>query len=179
MERKRIKINITVRPETYELAKKAAEAADTSVSRYIEGLIIGIPYGRQQSATAVQPSEKSTGRPHKKFEPPTLQDVITFAASSSVDVKAAEKFYHHYSAQAWNVGKKKLWDWRERLLAWSVEDEQRAAQRREDNLQRAEQAEKRKGMGFLNFTASGADWDEASLEIMGVQEKERIGRDGE
>ena len=175
MERKRRKLNLTIREETYEKARRAAEAADTSISRYVEGLILGVPYGRHltPATPSVQQSkgQPGSGRPHRKFEPPTFQDVVEFATENAIKITSAEKFYHHFASQSWSAGKKKLWDWKERLQEWSVEDEMRAAQRREDNIQRAALAQKKKN-GFLNFESSGTDWNAVAQTIADAQEAE-------
>lgn len=53
----------------------------------------------------------------KRFVPPSLQEVETYITESGFNVDA-NKWFNHYTANGWRVGKTKMVDWKAAVRTW-------------------------------------------------------------
>lgn len=63
------------------------------------------------------------GKPQKRaqFEPPTLEEVEAYIKEKGYHVNAA-KWYAHYEANGWKVGRNKMKDWHAAVRTWEYSD---------------------------------------------------------
>lgn len=64
------------------------------------------------------------GTAHTKSIHPSLDEVITYCEERKNDVDP-EKWYDHYSANGWKVGKNPMKDWKAAVRTWERNDERR------------------------------------------------------
>lgn len=57
----------------------------------------------------------------KRFAPPTLDEVAAYCAERGKGVNP-DKWYNHYSAKNWMIGKNKMVDWKAAVRTWEPED---------------------------------------------------------
>lgn len=57
----------------------------------------------------------------KRFEPPTVEDVIAYSKESNYPLDA-QRFCDYYSSIGWMVGKNKMKDWKAAARNWSLRD---------------------------------------------------------
>lgn len=55
-----------------------------------------------------------------KFAPPTLEEVKARAVEIRLPVREAEKFWNHWDAKGWMMGKVKMKKWRSALATWKL-----------------------------------------------------------
>ena len=65
--------------------------------------------------------EKEVYKPQKRFVKPTLDDVKAYCQERNNGVDA-EKWYNHYSANGWKVGKNPMKDWKAAVRTWERND---------------------------------------------------------
>ena len=70
--------------------------------------------------------EKDNSKPQKRFTKPTLEEVQAYCQERNKGVDA-QKWYDHYSANGWKVGRSKMVDWKAAIRTWerSVDNGQR------------------------------------------------------
>ena len=75
---------------------------------------------------------KSENPPKRtRFIPPTLEDVQAYCKERNKGVNA-EKWYNHYTAKGWKIGKTPMKDWKAAVRTWE-QDEQPKEAPKEDN----------------------------------------------
>lgn len=65
-------------------------------------------------------------KPHKRFQPPTLEEVIDYCEERKNRVDPL-RFYNHYVRVGWMVGKNKMKDWRAAVRYWERDNTPRTA----------------------------------------------------
>lgn len=58
----------------------------------------------------------------KRFSPPTFEDVKAYCLERNKGVDP-ERWYNHYTANGWMVGKNKMKDWKAAVRTWEPKDE--------------------------------------------------------
>jgi len=99
-------------PKCFELNK----AYSPKVSS--EGLGVrleGLGKGRSDS------DNKPSGKPQKRFIPPTLEEVAQYCKQRGKGVDP-EQWMNHYTANGWKVGKNGMKDWRASVRTWEKSD---------------------------------------------------------
>ena len=61
--------------------------------------------------------------PHKKFSPPTVEDVAAYCRERGNGVDA-ERFCAYYQANGWKVGRNPMKDWKAAVRTWERDDSQ-------------------------------------------------------
>lgn len=61
--------------------------------------------------------------PHKKFAPPTVEDVAAYCRERRNGVDA-ERFCAYYQANGWKVGRNPMKDWKAAVRTWERDDSQ-------------------------------------------------------
>ena len=61
--------------------------------------------------------EKEDIKPQKRFVKPTIDEVKAYCQERNKGVDA-EKWYNHYSANGWKVGRTKMVDWKAAIRTW-------------------------------------------------------------
>ena len=61
--------------------------------------------------------EKDSNKPQKRFTKPTLEEVQAYCAVRGKGVDA-QKWYDHYTANGWKVGKNPMKDWKAAVRTW-------------------------------------------------------------
>jgi len=69
----------------------------------------------------------------RKKIPPDLEEVEAFIAEHSYPVNA-EKFWNHYQANGWMVGKNRMKDWHAAVRTWAAGARERAMPERNGKL---------------------------------------------
>ena len=79
-------------------------------------------------------------RTHKENgERPTLEEVEAFAGERGRSREYAEKFYDHYSAVGWRMGRSPIIDWQAAFRTWEkTEPDAQPCQREKDNKDKAQ-----------------------------------------
>ena len=75
------------------------------------------------------PSENPPQR--TRFTPPSLEEVQAYCKERNKGVNA-EKWYNHYTAKGWMIGKTKMKDWKAAVRTWE-QDETKQEAPKEDN----------------------------------------------
>ena len=71
---------------------------------------------------------------HKRFTPPTLQEVQAYCKERNNNVDA-QKFYDYYSTANWYDGKgEKVKNWKQKVITWEKNDKQKPAEPKSDNI---------------------------------------------
>ena len=90
-------------------------------------------------------SEKPT---HKRFTPPTLQEVQAYCKERNNNVDA-QKFYDYYSTANWYDGKgEKVKSWKQKVITWEKNDKPKQAEQKP--------TEQKSSNPFLRLLESGA-----------------------
>ena len=66
--------------------------------------------------------EKEDIKPQKRFVKPTIDEVRAYCLERGKGVDA-EKWYNHYSANGWKVGRSKMVDWKAAIRTWERSDD--------------------------------------------------------
>ena len=66
-------------------------------------------------------TEKEVCKPQKRFTKPTLDEVKAYCQERNNNVDP-EKWYNHYSANGWKVGKNPMKDWKAAVRTWERSD---------------------------------------------------------
>lgn len=74
--------------------------------------------------TRVSPSAQRT--PPKRFVPPTQDEVTAFIADRAYDVDP-HKFWNHYQANGWKVGRNGMRDWKAAVRTWVQQTQRKLA----------------------------------------------------
>ena len=74
-----------------------------------------------QMETEVRLGKDRLDNSNKAFRPPTLQEVKAYCQSRNNGVNP-EKWYAHYEAVGWKVGKNKIKDWKAAVRTWEQRD---------------------------------------------------------
>lgn len=116
--------NDRYKPTIYKDEKARLIEKDNKAYTEIENSnsILGIP-NDNQSETQVSIGKGSivqdniVEEPQKRFTKPTLEDVRAYCQERNNNVDA-EKWYNHYEAVGWKVGKNPMKDWKAAVRTW-------------------------------------------------------------
>lgn len=76
-------------------------------------------------------SEKPT---HKRFSPPTLEEVQAYCKERNNNVDA-QKFYDYYSTANWYDGKgEKVKSWKQKVITWEKNDKPKQVEKKSNNI---------------------------------------------
>lgn len=70
-----------------------------------------------KSAAPTSPTEKKTKRKISKFIPPSLEQIREYCNERKNDVDPV-KWFNHYTANGWKVGKNPMKDWKAAIRTW-------------------------------------------------------------
>ena len=73
---------------------------------------------------------KSTKPKRTKFVPPTIEDVVLYAAEQGLEMDV-EGFFYYYQSQGWHVGRNPMKDWKSAMKRWAREDARKQTQQRQ------------------------------------------------
>jgi len=59
-----------------------------------------------------------TGKPHKRFKKPTLEECRLYAKKIGMSEAEAEKFMNYYESKGWKVGKNPMVSWPHAMSGW-------------------------------------------------------------
>lgn len=74
----------------------------------------------------VQNNEAAEPHAHKRFVPPSAQDVAEYCRDKGYAVDA-ERFVDYYTANGWKVGKNPMKDWKAAVRTWASKEKPTAA----------------------------------------------------
>ena len=103
------------------------EETEIAIMTSLEAIILQLK-SIDESLKEMRPKKK-TAAPVKRFESPSVGDVMFYMAGLSVILPGdeAEKFVDFYSSKNWMVGKTKMKDWKAAVRNWirRTQDEKR------------------------------------------------------
>lgn len=76
-------------------------------------------YGEKEIEKEIEEEKSSKGKA-KRFTPPTLDDVRAYCIERGKGVDA-DKWYNHYTANGWKVGRNPMKDWKAAVRTWEKE----------------------------------------------------------
>lgn len=81
-------------------------------------------------------SKKESGQAAtpKRFVKPSIEDVAAYAASLHYIGFQVQKFYAHYEANGWMVGKTKMVDWKAAVRYWNSQEKEMRPYKPVDNI---------------------------------------------
>lgn len=77
--------------------------------------------------------DKSDKPTHKRFVPPTLEEVQAYCRERNNNVDA-ERFINHYTSNGWMVGRNKMKDWRASVRTWEKNGYDKPNEPKSDNI---------------------------------------------
>jgi len=89
----------------------------------------GVSFDTSQPITPIIEFEevKPTKPKRTKFAPPTIENVVLYAAEQELEMDV-EGFFYYYESQGWRVGKNPMKDWKSAMKRWAREDKKRNQQ---------------------------------------------------
>ena len=80
-----------------------------------------LPDVRQEIETDKEIESESNKRRAKRFTPPTLDEVRAYCIERGRGVDA-DKWYNHYTANGWKVGRNSMKDWKAAVRTWEPKE---------------------------------------------------------
>ena len=87
----------------------------------VQGVSNECPTEKEIEKEIEKDKEKEVCKPPKRFTKPTLDEVKAYCQERGNNVDA-EKWYNHYSANGWKVGKNPMKDWKAAVRTWERND---------------------------------------------------------
>jgi hypothetical protein len=67
--------------------------------------------------TPIKEEEEEQEQKESKFKKPTIEEISLYMEEQGMN-NIAERFYNHYEAKGWMIGKNKMKDWRASVRTW-------------------------------------------------------------
>jgi hypothetical protein len=67
--------------------------------------------------TPIKEEEEEQAEKESKFKKPTIEEISLYMEEQGMN-NIAERFYNHYEAKGWMIGKNKMKDWRASVRTW-------------------------------------------------------------
>ena len=92
----------------------------------------GVSFDTSQPITPIIEFEevKPTNPKRTKFVPPTIEDVVLYAAEQALEMDV-EGFFYYYESQGWHVGRNPMKDWKSAMKRWAREDAKKQTQQKQ------------------------------------------------
>ena len=99
-----------------------ASAQNVPLLENVQSVSNNSPTEKEKDIEIEKDTEKEVCKPQKRFTKPTLDEVKAYCLERNNNVDP-EKWYNHYSANGWKVGKNPMKDWKAAVRTWERSDE--------------------------------------------------------
>ena len=96
---------------------------------------------------------KSTKPKRTKFVPPTIEDVVLYAAEQGLEMDV-EGFFYYYQSQGWHVGRNPMKDWKSAMKRWAREDAKKQTQQKQYGNNAATDSKRQRDAELAEYLAS-------------------------
>ena len=121
-----------------QMSAKSADIIYGNGNGNVDGNVDGKKsVGKKKAADAATPPTiefeevyPATKPKRTKFVPPTIEDVVLYAAEDGLEIDA-EGFFYFYESQGWRVGRNPMKDWKSAMKRWAREEAKKRNQQKQ------------------------------------------------